>query len=194
MTTQQVAARLRRLQALAMGLRREHQRIGTGDDPAIGYRLINARADTVADKPAFRSAFKSRRCLVVADGFYEWKATGAKMKLPYRFTLKSHQPLAFAGLWERWDKGEEPVLTCTLITTGANDLVRGVHDRMPVIMPPADYGRWLDPNQHDNSAQAALLRPFPALEMAANPVGLRVNNPVLDDVACVEPVKLPPAD
>jgi putative SOS response-associated peptidase YedK len=95
------------------------------DDPAIGSRLINARADTVADKPALRSAFKSRCCLVVADGFFEWQATGGEKKKPYLFTLKGHQPFAFAGLWERWQRGDEhEVLSCTLITTEANELER----------------------------------------------------------------------
>jgi putative SOS response-associated peptidase YedK len=101
------------------------------DDPAIGHRLINARAETVAEKPAFRSAFKRRRCLVVADGFYEWKRENGKT--PYYFRLKDDSPFAFAGLWDRWEKGDELVASCTLITCEPNGVVAPVHDRMPVI-------------------------------------------------------------
>ena len=107
------------------------------DDPAIGHRLINARAETVAEKTAFHTPFQKRRCLVVADGFYEWaEVNGAKQ--PHYFQLKDGSPFAFAGLWERWSKGEKPIESCTLLTTEANDVVSLVHDRMPIILRPPD--------------------------------------------------------
>ena len=129
------------------------------DDPAIGNRLINARAETVAEKPAFRTAFKKRRCLVVADGFYEWKRENGKT--PYYFRLKDSSPFAFAGLWERWEKGEEPVESCTLLTCEANGVVAPVHGRMPVILKPEDYARWLDPRAAADRGPRAAARPAP---------------------------------
>jgi putative SOS response-associated peptidase YedK len=159
-------------------------------DLSIGNRLINARADTVATKPSFRSAFKQRRCLVLADGFFEWAATG-KRKQPYLFRLRTGESFAFAGLWERWRKEDEEVLSCCLITTEANDVVRPVHDRMPVILPPAAYARWLGPASKDTASLGELLRPFAVGEMTATPVSLRLNNPRFDDPACVEPLALP---
>jgi putative SOS response-associated peptidase YedK len=161
-------------------------------DPTIGNRLINARADTVASKPSFRAAFKQRRCLVLADGFFEWQPVGKK-KQPYHFRMRKGEPFAMAGLWEHWHKEAEPVLSCCLITTEANDVVRPVHDRMPVILPPADYERWLNVGSADMGGLGALLRPFDADKMTASPVGLRVNNPRADDPACVEPITLPKA-
>jgi putative SOS response-associated peptidase YedK len=158
-------------------------------DLSIGNRLINARADTVASKPSFRAAFKQRRCLVLADGFFEWQAAG-KRKQPYLFRLRTGGPFAFAGLWERWQKEGEDVLSCCLITTEANDVVRPVHDRMPVIVPPTLYDRWLAPASKDAANLGELLRPFAAEEMTATPVGLRVNNPRVDDAGCVEPLTL----
>jgi putative SOS response-associated peptidase YedK len=160
-------------------------------DLSIGYRMINARADGVATKPAYRAAFKARRCLIVADGFFEWKATGAKKKQPYYFQLRDGQPFAFAGLWERWHReGHDEVLSCALITTTPNDVVGQVHDRMPVILPPAAYDQWLHTGDKEAPGLLELLRPYPAEEMTATPVGLGVNNPRFDGPACVEPIKL----
>jgi putative SOS response-associated peptidase YedK len=160
-------------------------------DLSIGYRMINARADGVASKPAYRAAFKARRCLIVADGFFEWKATGAKKKQPYYFQLKDGQPFAFAGLWECWHReGHDEVLSCALITTTPNDVVGQVHDRMPVILPTTAYDQWLHTVAKDATDLASLLRPYPAEEMTATPVGLGVNNPRFDGPACVEPIKL----
>jgi putative SOS response-associated peptidase YedK len=157
-------------------------------DLAIGNRLINARADTVATKPAFRSAFKQRRCLVIADGFFEWKGAGKK-KQPYYFHLRDGRPFAFAGLWERWQKGDEQeILSCALITTEANDVVRNVHDRMPVILPSAAYDQWLSPGVPDPAAFRSLLLPYSADEMTATAVGLQVNNPRFDDPTCIKPL------
>ena len=126
------------------------------DDLAIGNRLINARADTAAVKPAFRSAFRRRRCLVLADGFYEWQKAGAARQ-PWHFGLKGAEPFAFAGLWERWDRGGPPLPTCTLLTTDANDVVPPVHDRMPAILPRESFERWLDPEQKGVPELQALL-------------------------------------
>jgi putative SOS response-associated peptidase YedK len=157
------------------------------DDPALGNRMINARAETAAEKPAYRSAFRLRRCLVLADGFYEWaKADGAKQ--PHYFQLKDGGPFAFAGLWERWAKGEEPIESCTLLTTEANEVVSPVHQRMPVILEPEDYGRWLDPQRRRLEDVSAILRPFPAKRMLAYPVGRFVNDPRNEDPRCVERV------
>jgi putative SOS response-associated peptidase YedK len=156
-------------------------------DPSIGNRLINARGETVAEKPSFRSAFRKRRCLVLADGFYEWQAAGKKTKQPYLFRLRSQEPFAFAGLWESWQGGEEEVQTCTMVTTEANAVVRPVHVRMPVILAPEAYDRWLDPHLAGD-AVVELLRPYPAEEMTATAVSARVNSPRFDDPACAEPV------
>jgi putative SOS response-associated peptidase YedK len=156
------------------------------DDPAIGNRLINARADTAATKPAFRSAFRRRRCLVLADGFYEWQKAGAK-KQPYYFRLGHGEPFAFAGLWEHWDKGGSPLETCTILTTDANELVRPVHERMPVILPRENFERWLDPSRQDVAELEALLRPLPAEAMTGYPVTPLVNNPRNEDPRCIAP-------
>jgi putative SOS response-associated peptidase YedK len=156
------------------------------DDPAIGNRLINARAETAAEKPSFRSAFRHRRCLIPADGFYEWqKLTGRKQ--PYYFHMRDGRPFAFAGLWEHWQDGDQTLETCTILTTAANDVLRPVHERMPVILGPEDYDRWLDPAVRQPELLQPLLRPFPAEAMAAYPVSMVVNNPRNDTPKCVEP-------
>ena len=153
-------------------------------DPKIGNSLINARGETVHEKPAFRSAFKARRCLVPADGFYEWRKLPGGGKQPYRITMADGSPFAFAGLWERWDKGEEPLETFTIITTSANELVAPIHDRMPVILDPADYDAWLE--SPDTAIPIALIQPYPAKRMSAYPVSTRVNSPRNDDAAVIE--------
>jgi putative SOS response-associated peptidase YedK len=145
-------------------------------DEKIGHSLINARAETVAEKSAFRAAFKARRCLVPASGFYEWVQTGAKHKQPYHIARKDGAPFAFAGLWERWHGDEEPVETCAILTTEANAAVRPVHDRMPVILDAQDFGAWLDPRTPAAELHA-LLRPYPADTMTTIPVGRYVSNP-----------------
>lgn len=156
------------------------------------YSTINARAETVAEKPAFRSAFRQRRCLIPADGFYEWQVRpGSKLKQPWYIQLKDGELFAFAGLWERWEPRAgvegEPVESCTILVTDANELVRPIHDRMPVILDPADYEIWLNPT-HDPAALRALLKPYPAQAMVAWKIGTRVNNPRNDDPACLEAV------
>jgi putative SOS response-associated peptidase YedK len=146
---------------------------------------INACAETVADKPTFRSAFRKRRCLVPADGFYEWAALGGR-KQPYCFRPGDERPWAFAGLWERWEGPGGPVESCAVLTTAANELVRPVHDRMPVILPGRHWVRWLDPAAQDAGGLLPLLRPWPGEAMRAYPVGPAVSNPRNDGPACLE--------
>jgi len=141
--------------------------------PDNRYRMINARAETVATKPAFRAAFKARRCLVPAEAFYEWRKT-SNGKQPYRIGMADGAPFAFAGLWERWQPPEGDAMeTFTIIVTDANDLVRPLHDRMPVIVDPADYDLWLAPTVSDRHVLDPLLRPHPPEAMAAEPVDPR---------------------
>ena len=157
------------------------------DDPKIGYRMTNARAETVAAKPAFRSAFKRSRCLVVADGFYEWKkGANAKTKQPFFIRLKKDQPFALAGLAEHWSRNGETIDSCTLITTDPNELMAEIHDRMPAILPPDDYDLWLDPEFEGKEKLLSLLRPYPADEMTAYPISMLVNSPKNDVPACID--------
>ena len=159
-------------------------------DPQIGNRMINARAETLADKPSFKNAYKRRRCLVLADGFYEWKQeTGSKTKTPMYIRLASGEPFAFAGLWESWHGPEDShVLSCTIITTTPNELLAQIHNRMPVILPAAVYEQWLDPAERGPEQLNGLLRPYPAAEMTAYPVSRLVNSPANDRPECIEPV------
>lgn len=146
------------------------------DDLRIGNRKINTGADTVASKLAYRSVLKRRRCLIVADGFYEWKKLDVG-KQPYHIRLCGDEPFAFAGLWEPWEKGDEAVESCTIITTDANDFMRGIHDRMPVILQPDAHDEWLDPHNQDAARLSGLLRPDVGGALAAVPVSTIVNNP-----------------
>ena len=156
-------------------------------DPAIGNRLINARAETLAEKPSFREAFIRRRCLVVADGFYEWRAAG-KRKVPVYLFLKSKGPFGFAGLYERWKSpGGEEIRTCTIITTEANELVRPLHNRMPVILPEDVEDEWLDPAANRRESLLSLLKPYPAAGMDAYDVTPVVNNTGHDAPDCILP-------
>ena len=153
-------------------------------DPSMGARMINARAETVAEKPAYRNAFRRRRCLVPADGYYEWKAEAGR-KQPYLLLLESGEPFAMAGLWEQWRSAEgELAETYAILTTEAAGTAKRVHERMPVILAPRDYESWLvgaDPG--------ALLKPCTELAFAARPVSTRVNNPRNDDPQCLEEAK-----
>jgi putative SOS response-associated peptidase YedK len=157
-------------------------------DIKIGYSLINAKAETVAEKPAFREAFKYRRCLIAADGFYEWKKLDAKSKQPYAITMKDRSLFGFAGLWERWkDKASgEVIRSCTIITTEPNEVCAPIHDRMPVIVDPADYGKWLGEEPVDPVRLLGMLRPFPAERMMCFPVDARVGNVKNDDAALLQ--------
>lgn len=167
------------------------------DDPSVGSRLINARSEGVAEKPAFRSSFKSKRCLVPADGFYEWQKLAGGKKQPWHIHLASGRPFAIAGLWARWSKGEIPLETFTLLTTAPNEVAGRIHDRMPVILAPDEYDRWLDPELSDPEVLLPLLDSYPAAEMAAYPVSNRVGSPSQDDPGLVVPlepvVEKPPA-
>jgi len=158
------------------------------DDPSIGNRMVNARAETVAEKPAFRDPFRRSRCLVVADGFYEWqRLDGAKQ--PWYLYRADGEPLALAGLWDRWRPPDgEPVTSCTIVTTRPNELVEELHDRMPVILPEEDWQSWLDPEQRDAAALQELLRAFPADGMEAHAVSKHVNSPANDDPECIRPL------
>jgi putative SOS response-associated peptidase YedK len=150
--------------------------------------LINARAESLDRKPAFRDSLRDRRCLVVADGFYEWRAEGGG-KQPYYVRLRSQQPVAFAGLWDRWSGGAEgPLDSCAIVTTDANDLLAPLHDRMPVILSPGDRELWLDPTVKLYAELEAMLQPFPSESLEVYPVDRRVNRPLFDEPRCVEPI------
>ena len=160
-------------------------------DEKIAYSMINARAETVATKPAFRSAFRQRRCLIPASGFYEWKQEG-RIKQPYHFRMRDGDVFAFAGLWEHWEgAGGKVIESCSIIVTDANELLRPVHDRMPVILDPDDYTTWLDPHRNDDDSLIPLLKSYPAELMETYPVSRRVSKPAYDDPECAAPVQLP---
>jgi putative SOS response-associated peptidase YedK len=148
------------------------------------YSTINARAETVAQKPAFRQAFQKRRCLIAADGFYEWQKTDGG-KQPFYIHRKDDQPFALAGLWERWKGGDDQIESCTIIVTQPNEVLKPIHDRMPVILSRADFDVWLDPEFDDRDKLQALLRPYPADELEAYPVRTLVNNPRNDRPQCI---------
>ncbi len=160
-------------------------------DPSIGSRMINARGETVAEKPSFRGSLKYKRCLILADGFYEWKATeGKKTKTPFFIHMKDRQPFAFAGLWDSWNSPDgSHIRSCTIITTEPNDLMAMIHDRMPVILHPRDYAKWLDPSPQTPDQLLPLLKPFAADKMDAYPVSTLVNKPQNDAPELVVPSK-----
>jgi putative SOS response-associated peptidase YedK len=157
-------------------------------DVKIGARMINARSETAAEKPAFRAAFRRRRCLVVADGFYEWqKQNGTKQ--PFFIHLRDGHPFALAGLWEHWEgPGGDVIESCTLLTTQPNELLKALHNRMPVILHPQDYDLWLDPQVQQADPLRPLLQPYPPDHMDAYPVSRWVNSPGNDDPRCIEPL------
>lgn len=155
-------------------------------DPSIGARMINARAETAAAKPAYRTAFRRHRCLLPADGFYEWQLRGDSRKQPVRIGMSDGGVFGLAGLYERWLPAEgQPLDTVTILTTAANALLKTIHERMPVIIAPDAYARWLDPAEPD---PAALLAPYRAEPMTWWPVSARVNSVKNDDAACIEPL------
>ncbi|HVB61073.1 MAG TPA: SOS response-associated peptidase, partial [Ktedonobacteraceae bacterium] len=146
-------------------------------DESIGAKMINARAETLAEKPSFKRLLRSRRCLIVADGFYEWKKEYGG-KTPMYITMKDGQPFAFAGLWDSWQGQDgKPVRTCTIVTTTPNDLVTSIHDRMPAILLPSARDTWLDTSIQDDQALLPLLAPYPADRMTARQVSRQVNSP-----------------
>src|SRR3954452_22463657 len=157
-------------------------------DGKAGGRMINARSETASTSPAFRVALRQRRCLLLADGFYEWQRQ-ERGKQPFYIRMRDGLPFAFAGLWERWKGASGTVIeSCTLLTTQPNELMAPIHDRMPVILDPDDYALWLDPMVHDLDAIQPLLRPFDPAKMTDYPVTTLVNNPANDDPDCVRPL------
>jgi len=161
-------------------------------DPSIGSKLINARAETLAEKPAFRAALKRRRCLIPADSFFEWPAGPDGRKRPIRVTLASGEPFAFAGLWAEWRPPDAPngeaLRTCTIVTCAPNDLMARYHHRMPVILTPEAEGVWLDPRVEDPAVLLPLLAPYPADLMTAYAVSPAVNSPANDSPQLVLPL------
>lgn len=158
-------------------------------DRSIAPKLINARAETAAEKPAFRAAFKYRRCLIPADGFYEWQSRPKRAKQPYLITASDGKPFAFAGLWEHWESPDGEVAeSCTILTTDSNELVQVLHDRMPVILHEKDYELWLDPDIKDPKLLKPLLQSYPADKMKSYPVTTRVNKADYDAPECVEKI------
>lgn len=159
-------------------------------DPSIGSRMINARAETLAEKPSFRAGIKYHRCLILADGFYEWKQQpGTKAKTPHFIRLKSGKPFAFAGLWDTWQSPDGgTVKSATIITTTPNSLMAPIHNRMPVILPQSAYAQWLDPAARSADSLQHLLSSSPAEEMTAHAVSMLVNSPANDREECIVPV------
>jgi putative SOS response-associated peptidase YedK len=160
-------------------------------DASIGFKTINAMSETAAEKPAFRDAMSRRRCLIPADGFYEWLRVGVKEKQPYSFFMMDDSVFAFAGLWERWrDPAGEALETCTILTTKPNSLVADVHDRMPLILRQEDYDLWLDPGVTNVALVTECLKPFHSGLMKKYPVSVRVNRPENDDPECAREVPI----
>jgi putative SOS response-associated peptidase YedK len=158
-------------------------------DPSIGNRMINARGETVAEKPSFRSAFRHRRCLVPASGFYEWQKMTGSRKQPWHIHRPDDAPLAFAGIWEHWEAEDGSVLqTCAIITTDANSQMAPIHHRMPVILDPPDFPAWLDPQHDDHDQLQRLLQPCPDETLVADPIDTWVNRPANDGPDCLRPV------
>ena len=160
-------------------------------DIRIGNRLINARSESIAEKPSFRDAFKKRRCLIIADGFYEWKGEKGR-KQPMFITSPDHKPFAFAGLWETWNKKDDQdsiYKSCTIITTQASESIRDIHHRMPVIIKPPSYEAWLDPGNQDLGELDRILKNEVVTELVSYPVSKQVNSTRHNDPSCIEPVE-----
>ena len=154
------------------------------EDPSIGNKLINARAETLAEKPSFRDAYKKRRCLILVDGFFEWQQVDRR-RLPSYIHQTDDRPMSFAGLWETWNKGDEPLATCTIVTTGPNELVAPLHNRMPAIIPPEERDAWLDSDTPPEIIRS-LLRPYEGGDLEAYRVSVKVNTPGYDAPDCIE--------
>lgn len=165
-------------------------------DKSVGNRMINARAETLASKPAFRDALKRRRCLIPTSGFYEWrKSPDGKTKQPMYIRMRGGKPFAFAGLWEKWrDESGNTVPSATVITTDPNLLMRDIHDRMPVIIQPEHYQRWLSSDELTAEHAAPMLAPYPESEMEAYPVDRLVNSPANESAQCIDPRSEAPTD
>ncbi len=162
-------------------------------DASIGNRTINARSETAAEKPAFRQSFAQRRCLIAADGFYEWSAAGPARR-GYFIHRPDDAPLALAGLWDQWNKASPSIASCTVLTTSANECLRPLHDRMPVILEPENYAAWLDPRSQTAQQLATLLRPLANDALTYYAVGKLVNSPANDTPDCLRPLEEAPAE
>lgn len=186
--THQVATVVQRADEKSLELMRWGLIPSWAKDEAIGAKMINARAETVAEKPSFKRALVKRRCLVIADGFYEWRKEGTR-KTPMFIRLKSGELLGFAGLYETWQppKGEA-ITSCTIITTAANELMQSIHERMPVILSKTAQSAWLDPANQDTKKLVALLKPYPSNQMQAYAVSSLVNSPRNNSAECIKPV------
>jgi putative SOS response-associated peptidase YedK len=156
-------------------------------DRKIGYKMINARAETLQEKVSFKRLLERRRCLVIADSFYEWKNVDGE-KRPVRFMMKNSEPFAFAGLWDRWVHGEEELVSCTIITTKPNQLVEDIHNRMPVILKKQDENRWIDKSSNDTAGLTSLFLPYDGRFMEAYEVSTLVNSPKNNGRECIMPV------
>ena len=159
-------------------------------DISIGNRMINARSESIAEKPSFRNAFKKRRCLILADGFYEWKGEKGR-KQPMFITLPNHKPFAFAGLWETWNKDDQDSIykSCAIITTQASESIRDIHHRMPVILKPPAFESWLDPGNQNVVELGKILKNQIITELISHPVSKQVNSTRHNDPSCIEPVE-----
>ncbi|MDC0706590.1 MULTISPECIES: SOS response-associated peptidase [Priestia] len=156
-------------------------------DSKIGYKMIHVRAEGIDQKPSFKTPFKRKRCLVICDGFYEWKKEGKNKQL-FRFAMEDDRPFAFAGLWDEWDKNGDPLYLCTIITTIPNEITQEVHNRMPVILEENAYDVWMDSKMNDIEYLKSLLIPFPAQKMKSYPVSTIVNSPKNDVAECLFPI------
>ncbi|MFK7790556.1 MAG: SOS response-associated peptidase [Phycisphaeraceae bacterium] len=162
---------------------------GWADDPKIGYKMINARSETVTEKPGFRGAMKYRRCILPVSGFYEWKKINSKSKQPHHITIEGADVFGLAGLWEMWqDPAGNELETMAVLTCPPNEMMADLHDRMPCILKPSQYSAWLDTDQQDAGRAAKLLKPFPASRMTAWPVSTYVNKAGNEGERCIEPV------
>jgi putative SOS response-associated peptidase YedK len=158
-------------------------------DPKMGYNMINARAESIHEKPSFKKLIRRRRCIIAADGFYEWKKEGSQ-KQPYYIRMKNQQLFSFAGLWDRWEHDGKILTTCTVITTKANDCMESIHDRMPVILTREAESIWLDRSVEDEALLKPLLIPYDAKEMEAFPVSSRVNHAKVDAADMIQPITM----
>ncbi|NHJ84446.1 MAG: SOS response-associated peptidase [Asgard group archaeon] len=156
-------------------------------DPSIGFKLINSRSETVAEKPSFKASFKSRRCLIPTDGFYEWKKTKEGDKKPYFIQMKDEQPFAFAGIWDKWKDSEgSKIESFSILTTEPNSVMTPIHNRMPVIIPPKNFDIWLNPEIDDDNTLKPMLKPYDGEKMKAYPVSTYVNSPKNKGIQCIE--------
>lgn len=158
------------------------------NDPLIGFQMINARSETVAQKPSFKNSLRKRRCIVPSNGFYEWKKLDNKTKTPYYIKMKNNKPFGFAGLWDTWNKDGANLTTFTIITTSPNELIKPIHDRMPVILKKEDEDLWLNPDIQNSDVVLHLLKPFSSDDMETYEISTYVNNPRNEGEKCIVPV------